>query len=184
VPSKKVDPEVSRLLLTLSKEELIKILSKALQKDKSLHDYVYVTYLDAKDGPRLLYEQALDDIKLLERKAYKGFSFELRFANMLGACSKRINEFDKICKQKELVLDLLLYVLNDPMSMKPDILGTCFTALNYKVFLLMRKALTIYSKKIHSDLQIEYRAKINAYLQHLHTHSDHLDYVYELPESL
>lgn len=184
MPSKKVDPEVSRLLLTLSKEELIKILSKALQKDKSLHDFVYVNYLDPIDGPGVLYEQAIQDIQLLKIKSYKGHTFQQRFSRMLGACTKRINEFDKICKQKELVLDLLLYMLDEIRSINLEGSESALRGTKRRVYLLLKKALVIYSTKIHPDLQIEYRTKINTNLHHLHTHSNHIDYIYSLPESL
>ena len=112
------------------------------------------------------------------------FSEELKLANMLGACAKRVTEFSKNCKNKNLEADLLLYVLAIPFSLNPAMFGTCFTAYNYKVAALLKRLITLVDSKMHLDFKIEYQSKINGYLSVLHRYSSHLDYVYSLQKSI
>ncbi|MDP3443584.1 MAG: hypothetical protein Q8T08_12065 [Ignavibacteria bacterium] len=122
-------------------------------------------------------------MEVLFRKNYKGFSDELRLANMLAACHKRINEFGKVCKSKELELDLILYVLEVPFSLTTNMFCTCFTQYNYRVVLLVKKAMSLLNK-LHEDYRLEYEPILNDYLTILHRTSNHLDYVYNLPKTV
>jgi hypothetical protein len=103
---------------------------------------------------------------------------------MLAACSKRIVEFSKVCKNKNLEADLLVHVLKIPFSMSDDIFGTCFTALNYKVVLLLRRLMSIVQTKLHPDFMVDYRPVIDNYLDILHRECSYLDYVNALPGKL
>lgn len=138
-----------------------KLVLKAAAKDKSFHDYLLVNYFDKEFGEQDLFEQAKGDIDLLFTKRYKGFSEELQLANLLAACTKRIVEFSKICKNKTFEADLIVYVLKIPFSMNKDIFETCFTAFNYKTVVLLNRLIAIVQTKIHSDFIMEYRPLIN-----------------------
>src|SRR5690606_6349615 len=135
-------------------------------------------------GEKDLFEQAQRDIEILFHKSYKGFSQELQLANMLAACNKRINEFAKISKDKTLEMELILQVLEIPFSFCSKCFGTCFTRYDQQVYLLVKKAMTLLNKKLHEDYRIQYAPKINEYISSLHRTSDHLDYIYALPEKI
>lgn len=172
---------ISSNISSLSKKELEKLVLKAAAKDKSFHDYLLVNYFDKEFGEQDLFEQAKSDIDLLFTKRYKGFSEELQLANMLAACTKRIVTFSKICKNKTLEADLILYVLKVPFSMNKDVFETCFTAFNYKIVTLLKRLIAIVQTKIHQDFIMEYRPLINQYLDILHETCEYLDYVNHLP---
>lgn len=175
---------ISSQISSLSKKELEKLVLKAAAKDKSFHDYLLVNYFDKESGEQDLFNKAKDDLDILFRKNYRGFSEELQLANMLGACAKRINEFSKNCKNKQFEADLLMYVLEIPFSLSENMFGTCFTAYNFKVVSLVKRVITLVNTKMHEDFKIEYQTKINSYLNILHRYSSHLDYVYALPEKI
>jgi len=179
-----IEPHLEEAIKSLSPAELQKILLKVVRKEKYWAGYILVNYVDRKEGEQELYEKALSDINGLYGKSYKGFSRELKTANLLAACGRRINEFDRVCKSKQLVLDLLMVVLADPFAGHPKDFGTCFTAFNHKVHMLLKKAVTIYQTKIHDDYKIEYRDRLNGYLDFMHKHSNHLDYVHTMPKTL
>lgn len=113
----RVDPAVKEAISQLSKKELEKLVLKAAQKNKEFYDFLLVNYIDKEDGCQALFEDAKGDLESLFRKSYRGFSEELRIANMLSACNKRISSFEKVCKDKHYVLQLAMYVLEIPFSL-------------------------------------------------------------------
>ena len=180
----KIEQYILETLDRLTKEDLKKLVIKTIQKDKYWHDYFLTNYADQESGEKDLLERAKKDIDILLRKNYRGPSDEMKLANMLVACNKRVADFEKLCRKKQLVIDLILYVLREPFSMPPDMYGTCFTAFNHKVYLLLKKAITIYQTKIHEDLKLDYQEKLNHYLGFMHKHSNHLDYIYLMPQTV
>lgn len=180
----KVNPFIKEILPQLSNEELQKLVLTAASKSKQFHDYLMVNYADKEFGEKDLYQEALNDLEILFRKNYKGFSEELQLANMLAACHQRINEFGKVCKNKNLELDLIMHVLEIPFSLNTNMFRTCFTKYNYRVVLLLKRAASLLKNKLHEDYRIEYEPKINQYLEIIHRTSSHLDYVYHLPKSI
>jgi hypothetical protein len=180
----KVATIISSQIGNLSKKELEKLVLKAAAKDKSFHDHLLVNYFDKQEGEQDLFDQAKVDLENLFRKKYKGYAEELQLAGMLGACSKRITEFSKNCKNKYLEADLLMQVLEIPFSISSNSFTTCFTAYNYKVVSLLKRLISLVESKMHEDYKIQYQPKINAYLTILHRTASHLDYVYALPKSI
>lgn len=180
----KINAIVKEEIGKLSKKDLEKLVVKAATMNKQFHDYLLVNYVDTELGEKDLYETCLADINFLYRKGYKGFSEELQLANMLAACNKRINEFAKVCKDKTLEMDLLMDVLKIPFSISTNSFTTCFTQYNYRVYLLVKKAITLLKTKLHEDYYIEYAPKLNEYLTILHRTSSHLDYIYDMPKQI
>lgn len=180
----KISVETKEKIQSLSKADLEKIVVKFAGKDKIFYDYLLVNYLNKEDGDQDLFEEAKADLDRLFLKRYKGFSEELQLANMLAACTKRINEFTKVSKNKNLEADLLLHVLNVPFSMSGNLFGTCFTAYDNKVANMLKRLINVVKNKLHPDYQIEYQETINDYLNILHRRSSFLNSVYALPKSI
>ena len=180
----KTSATISSQIKNLSRQQLEKLVLKAAAKDKSFHDYLLVNFFDKEFGEQDLFEQAKADLDILFKKRYKGFAEEEKLANMLIACSKRISAFGKICKQKNLEADLVMYVLNIPFSLPHSLFGTCFTSYDYRVGLLVAKIVNLLSKKLHEDFKLEYKDEINNYLNILHRTSNHLDTIYHLPKAI
>lgn len=179
----KLSNTLTAQIKNLSRQQLEKLVLKAA-KDQSFHDYLLVHYFDKEFGEQDLFEKAKSDLEMYFRKSYKGYSEELQLANMLAACHKRINEFAKVCKKKELELDLVMLVLKIPFSLSTNLFCTCFTNFNYRVFLLVKKAIGILENKLHNDFKIEYAGTLNNYLEVLHRTSSHIDAVYKMPKSI
>lgn len=144
----KADSE-SKLLIEklkmLPKNELEKLVLKAATKHKEFRVFLHLNYLDKHQTEMDLFDAAQNDIHLLMHKKYKGFSNELQLANMLTACNKRIVEFSRVCKDKKAEVDLLMLVLEIPFNFAPkSSLGTCFTAYDYKVAIVLKKVIRVY----------------------------------------
>ncbi|MEI8204607.1 MAG: hypothetical protein WCH34_16425 [Bacteroidota bacterium] len=179
----KISSEVKEKIKTLSKEELEKLVIKAATKDKGFYDFLLVNYIDKELGEKDLFQQAIDDLDVLFYKRYKGLSETLQMTNMLVACSKRINEFSDICKNKYLEADLIIYVLEIAFANTKEF-GTSFTAFDYKVAMLVKRLITLVTKKMHEDYMLDYKEKINYFLKVLHQNSDHIDSIYAMPKTL
>lgn len=180
----RLDPQTKEQIKELSAKDLQQIVLKLAAKDKSAHDFIRVNYLDKETGEQDLFEEAKADLDLLFRKGYKGFSEQLQLANMLSACIKRINDFTKVSNNKLLEADLLVYVLKVPFSLSTNLFGTCFTKYDFKVGQTVQRLVTLVTKKLHEDYRVEYQEQINGYLKILHRTSNHIDTIYNLPDSI
>ncbi len=180
----KISTEIKNRIATISKTELEKIIIKMAAKDKAVFDYLLVNYLEKETGENDLFEETKMDLDSLFRKSYKGFSKELQLANMLSACIKRINQFSKICKKRDLEADLMMHVLEFIFSHSTNLFGTCFTAYDYKVAQMINRVITLVQTKLHPDYKIQYVEKINNYLTILHRTSNHINFIDGLRQSI
>ena len=169
---------------SLEGKSLQDIVMKLMSKDKFAYDFVIANYLDKQQGENDLFEMAKEDLDILAMRSYRGFSEQLQIANMLGACVKRIDEFTKVSKNKAMEADLLMHVLKVPFGLPVDMFGTCFTQYDYKVAMLVKRLVTIITKKLHEDYQMDYRDTVNRYLNILHQHAGHIDMVHKMPKAI
>jgi hypothetical protein len=180
----KLDKETKERIKGLSHKELQDIVLRFASKEKTVYDYILVTYLNQESGEQELFETAKADLDILFSKSYKGFSQELRLAKMLSACIKRVNEFTKVSNNKVLEAELLLFVLRVPFSLTTNLFGTCFTQYDTKVAMIVKRLITLVNKGLHEDYRIEYVDTINKYLSILHRTSNHINMVYDMPEKI
>ncbi|MBI9037175.1 MAG: hypothetical protein JEY97_03510 [Bacteroidales bacterium] len=176
--------EVKNQIKGLSRNELEQIVLKIAAKEQSAFDFIMVNYLEKELGEKDLFEKTKLDIDVLFSKRYKGFSEELRLANMLDACIKRINEFTNVSKNKVMEADLLIYILDVPFSLSADFFGTCFTKYDSRVGIIVKRLITLVTKKLHPDYLNDYKQAINDYLKILHQTSNHIDAIYNLPNAI
>ncbi|MGM0496664.1 MAG: hypothetical protein ACQESJ_01975 [Bacteroidota bacterium] len=176
--------ETKKQIKNLPKEELQEIVFKLASKNKIAYEYIQINYLDESKGEQELFEKTKDEIDTLRFKGYKGFSDQLQAANMLAACIKRINEFKEISSNKSMEADLLLYVLEISFSFPDDFFGTCFTKFDFKVGQILKRLMTLVTKKMNKDYRADYEDNINEYLKRLHQTSNHIDLIYNLPEAI
>jgi hypothetical protein len=175
--------ELKEQINSLSNQQLKDIVLKLASKDEN-YNYLVVNYFDKQNGENDLFEKTKREIDFLFTKRYKGFSEQLQIANLLSACNKQLNEFAKVCKNKKLEADLIMYILEIPFEYPPKMFGTCFTAFDFKVTMLIKRIITLVTKRLHEDFKLDYLDKINDYLTILHTRSNHNDFVYNLPKIL
>lgn len=180
----RLDKETKERIKRLNLKDLQDIVLSLASKEKKAYDFILINDLDKEFGEQDLFEATKADLEMIFRKRHKGFSEELQIANMLGACIKRINEFTRISKNKVLEAELLLYILKIPFSSSTKMFGTCFTQYDTKVAMIVKRLITIVTKKLHPDYKVEYEDKINEYQQILHRTSNHIDTVYHLPKAI
>lgn len=62
--------------------------------------------------------------------------------------------------------------------------GTCFTNYDYRVSLLLKKAINILTKKMHEDYRVDYAEELNHYLMNLKARANYFDFVSALPDKI
>lgn len=167
----------------LSKKELVDIVLKLAAKRYN-YEFLLVNLLDKEGGEQTLFEEAKEDIDILWQKEYKGSTELKQLVKKLNACVKRINEFTIETKSKKLEADLVLYVLELQFSNPVKMFGARVSGYDYKVGLLLKKLISLVTKKLHPDYLIDYQDKINEFLTKLHRTSDRINTIKELPEMI
>lgn len=170
-------------LAQLSKKELTEMVLK-LSAKRYNYEFLLVNFLDTDGGEQTLFEEAKEDIDRLYQKEYKGRTTQHQLAKKLNACTKRITEFTIETKSKKLEADLVLYVLELQFANPARVFGAKFSGYDYKVGLLLKKLISLVTKKLHPDYLVDYQDKINEFLNKLHKTSDRINTIYQLPQSI
>lgn len=168
-------------LTDLSKKELVDMVLK-LSAKRFNYEYLLVNFLDKEGGEQTLFEETIEDIDQLCTKEYKGRTIQHQLAKKLNACTKRIREFGVETKSKKLEADLLLYLLEIQFVNSSKVFGARVSGYDYKVGLLLKKLITLVTKKLHPDYRIDYQDKINDFLLRLHHTSNRIKTIQDLPE--
>lgn len=170
-------------LTQLPKNELVEMLLKLAGKRYN-YEFLLVNFLDKEGGEKTLFDEAKDDIDLLNKKEYRGSTIQKQTVNKLNACVKRINEFTIETKSKKLEADLVLYVLELQFSNPVKVFGARISGYDYKVGLLLKRLITLTTKKLHPDYFVDYQDKINEFLAKLHKTSNRINTIKDLPEKI
>jgi hypothetical protein len=170
-------------LAQLQKKELVDIVIK-LSAKRYNYEYLLVNFLDPDGGEQTLFEEAREDIDKLNDKDYKGRTIQHQAVKRLNACTKRIREFTVETKSKKLEADLVLYVLEMQFAGPVKMFGARISGYDYKVGLLLKKLISMVTKKMHPDYLIDYQDKINEFLTKLHQTSDHINTILDLPQMI
>ena len=180
----RLNKETREQIKSLQRSELEQIVLKMATKEKAVYDFILLNYLDKESGEADLYQATISDLEGLVIKGYRGRGEEQIATNMLNACIKRVNEFTKASKNKKLEADLLMYLLKISFDSGVADFGTYYNGFDYKVSTILKRCITIVTKKLHSDYFIEYQDKLNKYLSFLHKTSNHVDSIYDMPAEI
>lgn len=170
-------------LAQLSKKELTEMVLKLAGKRYN-YEFLLVNFLDKDGGEQTLFEEAREDIDALCQKEFKGRTLQHQLVKKLTACTKRIAEFTIETNSKKLEADLVLYVLEKQFELPVKVFGARVSGYDYKVGLLLKRLITLVTKKLHPDYLIDYQEKINEFLAKLHHTSNRVNTIRELPEAI
>ena len=128
--------------------------------------------------------EAKKDIDKLTQKEFKGRTIQHQLVKRLNACTKRITEFTIETKSKKLEAELVLYVLELQFANPPKLFSARVSGYDYKVGLLLKKLITLVTKKLHPDYLMDYQDKINEFLSKLHHTSNRINTINGLPQEI
>lgn len=167
----------------LSKKELVEIVIK-LSAKKPNFNFLLINYLDKNGGEQSLYDEVIEDIEVLYQKEYKGRTIQHQMVKRLKASTKKLTEFTSSVKNKKLEADLMVYLLELELSQPSKVFGARFSGYDYKVGLLLKKLISLVSKKMHPDYLIDYQDKINDFLDKIHQTSNQIQTIKDLPNAI
>lgn len=172
---------IKEQLQQFSRQELIEIVLKMASKRHN-YEFLLVNFIDPENGELTLFQEAKEDIENLSQKFFPGRTVQHQMVKRLNACVKRIREFTVETKSKKPEADLIMYVLEMQFSYPERVFGARFSGYDYKVALLLKKLISLVTKKLHPDYLIDYQDKINSFLTQIHRTSNRINTVYDLPE--
>uniref|UniRef100_UPI00404B390A hypothetical protein n=1 Tax=Flavobacterium sp. TaxID=239 RepID=UPI00404B390A len=175
--------EFKQKISELPQQELAKLVIKIAVKDSVFSEYIKLTYFKDEIDENEVFEDYKSKIHGLILKRYKGYANEEKAAHFITASNKELMNFEKVSKNKELLVELILVVLDCAQNDFGARFGTCFTAYEYKFSLLLKKAIKIINNQMHEDMILEYKGIINSYLSQIKT-SKFLDYISALPSEI
>lgn len=164
--------------------ELQKLVMQFASKNREIYNIVNIQYVNGSDAENEFFEETkekiiaeiyfISDRGIIQKNVAKAITKSVGY----------INHFSKVTKNKVREAELLLCLLNGAFKHYANELGTCWTVFDSKLAITTNRLYNLVSKKLHKDYLIEYSEPMNRFLKILHTQSNHLDYVYNMPKSL
>jgi len=180
----KLSKEFKKAIIEIPVEELQKLVIQFASKNPEIYDFINLQYVNGADAEDELFEETIekisDEILFLGERGIVQKNLAKAIAKSVGY----INHFVKVTKNEKREAELLLNLLDDVFENYTDELSTCWTAFDSKLAITTNRFYNLVTKKLHEDYLVEYREPLNRFLEILHSKSNHLDYVYNMPKSI
>ena len=180
----RLSKEFKQAIKEIPIEELQKMMIQFASKNREIYDFINLKYVDGYNAEEELFEETKE--KISDEILFPGERGIVQ-KNLAKAITKSvgyINHFVKVSKNKNREADLLRGLLDGVFENYANELGTCWTAFDSKLAVTTNRLYNLVTKKLHEDYRIEYREDLNRFLNILHSGSNYLDYVNEMPKSL
>lgn len=167
----------------LSADNLYSIVINYAKKSKDFYDYINLNYLNDENAKREFFEETKKKALIALMSSSRGNLYR-QIASSVGKAIKHVNYYKELTKDKKGEADLLNIILKEVFDDYSQHLGTCFTVFDSKLASTVNRLINLVNKKLHEDYKIDYEDDINRYLGILHEKSNHLDFVYSMPEKI
>jgi transcriptional regulator with XRE-family HTH domain len=180
----RLSKEFKQAIQEIPVEELQKLVIMAVSKNQEIYDWVNIKYVNGNEAETELFtetkEKSLGEIYLFNERGI----LQKNLASAIGKAVKHINYYEKVTGNNSGEAELLLYLLNEVFENYSVKLGTCWTVFDSKLAITTNRLYNIVTKKLHEDYLVEYTESLNRFLEILHSKSNHLDYVYNMPKKI
>ena len=164
--------------------ELQKLVIKLARSNKNIYDIINIEYLQKNEAEQELFEKTKTKIKFhLINRPYRG-PVQKSNASAMGKAVKEINYYTKVTGNKHNEAKLLNILLNYVFTNFSEDLGTCWTVFDSKLSVTTKRLLNLVTKKLHEDYLLDFKNDLNNYLKILHSRSNHIDLIYNLPDKI
>jgi hypothetical protein len=180
----KLSKEFKQAIQEIPVDELQKLVMQFASKNNEVYDIINLKYVNGADAEDELYEEIIE--KIIDEILFPG-ERGIVHKNLAKAIAKSvgyINHFVKVTKNEIREAKLLLILLENVFENYTDELGTCWTVFDSKLAITTNRLYNLVTKKLHEDYLVEYAEPLNRFLELLHSRSNHLDYVYNMPKSV
>jgi hypothetical protein len=164
--------------------DLQKLVMKAATKNRELYDMINIQFVSGKQAEKELFEvakdRALDELYYIDDRGV----LQKNLAKAIGKAIKHINHYVKVTSNQVGEAELLHSLLDEIFKDYSNELGTCWTVYDSKLAVTTNRFYNLVTKKLHEDYLIEYKEPLNDFLKTLHSKSNHLDFVYDMPNTI
>jgi hypothetical protein len=180
----KLSKEFKQAIQEIPVDELQKLVMQFASKNNEVYDIINLKYVNGADAEDELFEETIE--KINDEILFPGERgiVQINLAKAITKSVGYINHFVKVTKNEIREAQLLLNLLNDVFENYTDELGTCWTVFDSKLAITTNRLYNLVTKKLHEDYLVEYAEPLNRFLELLHSRSNHLDYVYNMPKSV
>lgn len=180
----RLSKDFKKVISEIPADELQKLVLQAASKSQEIYDWINIRYVDGQVAKNQLFKEAKDNA-LGEIYAYSDRGIiQKSLAKAIGNAVKHINYYVKITNDVVGEAELLNSILKFVFESFADDLGTCWTVFDSKLAVTTNRLYNLVTKKLHEDYRVEYHYSLNSYLEILHSSSNHLDYIYNMPKSM
>jgi len=180
----RLSKEFKQAIQEIPEKDLQELIVKAASKNQEIYDWINIHYVDKQEAKKQLFKETKDKA-LAEVYGYRDQRIiQKSLAKAIGNAVKHINYYAKITNDLVGEAELLNSILTFVFERFTDDLGTCWTVFDSKLAVTTNRLYNLVTKKLHKDYLIEYRDNLNEYLGILHSRSNHLDYIYNMPKSI
>jgi len=180
----RLSKEFKQAIQEIPVKELQKLVMQFASKNPEIYDFINLQYVNGAEAEDELFEETKekvsDEILFLGERGI----VQKNLAKAIAKSVEYINHFAKVTKNEKREADLLLNLLDNVFENYTDELGTCWTVFDSKLAITTNRLYNLVTKKLHEDYLVEYTEPMNRFLEILHSKSNHLDYVYDMPKSV
>ncbi len=162
--------------------DLQKLVIQAAAKSQEFYDMINIQYVSGKQAEKEIYEEikALGELYFVEDRGI----LQKNLAKAITKAINHINHYVKVTKNRAGEAELLHGLLDEIFNNYSNELGTCWTVYDSKLAVTTNRFYNLVTKKLHEDYLIEYREPLNDFLKTLHAKSNHLDFIYDMPNTI
>jgi hypothetical protein len=164
--------------------ELQKLVMQAAARSQEFYDMINIQYVSGKQAEIEILEEAKDralgELYFLDDRGV----LQKNLAKAIGKAVKHINHYVKVSGNQVGEAELLHSLLDEIFKDHSNELGTCWTVYDSKLAITTNRFYNLVAKKLHEDYLIEYKEPINEFLKTLHSKSNHLNFVYDMPNTI
>ena len=164
--------------------DLQKLVMQAATKNREFFDMINIQYVSGKQAEKEIFQEMKDNA--LSELYFVGDRGVLQknLARAITKAVKHINYYVKVTANKVGEAELLLSLLNEIFKNYSNELGTCWTVYDSKLAVTTNRFYNLVAKKLHEDYLIEYEEPLKDFLKTLHSKSNHLDFVNDMPNTI
>ncbi|SFQ02462.1 hypothetical protein [Hymenobacter arizonensis] len=175
-------PDFKKALKRLSEAEKEALLLRAVRRDAELYEtYRYELVADVTLAQ--IQEEAADRIHELFNLAVSGRLLNRSLVKALRASVQEAARARRITKNKQLEVDLLLYVLRQCTDNYSGQFDSVYDGFFNATARLAARLPALVLKHLHEDLWVEYKPELDELLEALHARSKSRHLKFELPRT-
>ena len=178
-----ISADFKKKLLQLSDKELAALVVRAAKRDDELYDTLRFELLQDVDVASIQADTE-DKIHELFNLSVSGYLLTKSLPKVLGKATKEVARARRITKNKQLEIDLNLYVLRLIFRSYSGPLDSSHNQFYKATARLAVRTSGLVIKNLHEDFWLEYKPELDEFFGNLRAYDNRWSLSFELPEEM